>query len=189
MNINMPKISRYNTFYFLRYAHVRCVEGLFTNIQKQQNMLQISLLFQNLPNSRINNSRILRIRNAKFAGYCFYMNTNIQEDFRICISVPSCFKSSAFDSHQALLTRQFLRNCSHDGRIFANKSTRLLTVEQSERVDRRETKLDRLTVFRGLLQQGGVYCNYIIAKIMFILRFGTYSSFRWIKMEAVFSSS
>ena len=27
------------------------------------------------------------IENAKFSGYCFYMNTNIQGDFKICISV------------------------------------------------------------------------------------------------------
>ena len=34
-----------------------------------------------------NNSRILRIKNAKFSGYCFYMNTNIWGDFQICVSV------------------------------------------------------------------------------------------------------
>ena len=28
------------------------------------------------------------IQNAKFSGYYFYMNTNIQGDFQICISVP-----------------------------------------------------------------------------------------------------
>ena len=32
---NMLKISRKNTFYFLRYVHVRCVKSLFSNIQKQ----------------------------------------------------------------------------------------------------------------------------------------------------------
>ena len=40
----------------------------------------------NLQTSRANNSRIVRIRNAKFSGYCFYINTKIQRDF--CISVP-----------------------------------------------------------------------------------------------------
>ena len=35
-----------------------------------------------------NNSRILRIKNAKFSGCYFYMNTNIYGDFQICISVP-----------------------------------------------------------------------------------------------------
>ena len=37
---------------------------------------------------RANNSRILRIQNAKFSGYYFHMNTNIWRDFQICISVP-----------------------------------------------------------------------------------------------------
>ena len=32
---NMLKISHLNTFYFLRYAHVRYVKSLFTNIPKQ----------------------------------------------------------------------------------------------------------------------------------------------------------
>ena len=36
----------------------------------------------------MNNSRILRIQNVKFSGYYFYVNTNIQRDFEICISVP-----------------------------------------------------------------------------------------------------
>ena len=38
--------------------------------------------------SLINNLRILRIKNPKFSGYCFYMNTNIYWDFQICIGVP-----------------------------------------------------------------------------------------------------
>ena len=37
---------------------------------------------------RANNSRILRIKKAKFSGYCFCMNTNIKGDFQICIGVP-----------------------------------------------------------------------------------------------------
>ena len=37
---------------------------------------------------RVNNSRILRIQNAKFSGYYFYTNTGIWKDFQICISVP-----------------------------------------------------------------------------------------------------
>ena len=37
---------------------------------------------------RLNNCRILRIKNAKFLEYYFYMNTNIQGDFQICISIP-----------------------------------------------------------------------------------------------------
>ena len=34
---------------------------------------------------RVNNSRILRIRNAKCSGYCFHMNPNTQWNFQICI--------------------------------------------------------------------------------------------------------
>ena len=34
------------------------------------------------------NSTIPRIKNAKFSGHYFYMNTNIKADFQICISVP-----------------------------------------------------------------------------------------------------
>ena len=43
---------------------------------------------KNLETSWANNSRILRIKNAKFSRYCFYMNTNIWGHFQICISVP-----------------------------------------------------------------------------------------------------
>ena len=39
-----------NTFYFLRYAHVRYVKSLFTNIQKQNNIIEISLLFKKFTN-------------------------------------------------------------------------------------------------------------------------------------------
>ena len=42
----MSKMLHLNTFYFLRYAQVRYVKSLFTNIQKQWNMLKISLLFK-----------------------------------------------------------------------------------------------------------------------------------------------
>ena len=73
----------------MRYAHAKYVKSLFTNIQKQQNMLTISLYFlRNLQTSRANNLRILRIKNAKFSGYYFYKNTTIQGDFQIYISVP-----------------------------------------------------------------------------------------------------
>ena len=37
---------------------------------------------------RVNNSRILTIKNAKFSEYYVYMNLNIWENFQICISVP-----------------------------------------------------------------------------------------------------
>ena len=40
---------------------------------------------RNLQTARSNNSRIPRIKNAKFSWYCFSMNTKI---YGICISVP-----------------------------------------------------------------------------------------------------
>ena len=37
---------------------------------------------------RVNNSKILTIKNPKFSGYYFYTNLNVWGDFQICISVP-----------------------------------------------------------------------------------------------------
>ena len=52
-------------------------------------MLKNSLFLRNLQTSQENNSRILRMKDAKFSGHCcFYRNTNIYRDFQICISVP-----------------------------------------------------------------------------------------------------
>ena len=36
---------------------------------------------------RVKISGIIRIENAKFSGYCVYINVNIERDFQICISV------------------------------------------------------------------------------------------------------
>ena len=84
----MFKILDQNSLYFLKFEDTRCVKSLLTNIWKQYNLLKISLLFNKFTNFTANNSIILRIRNAKFSGYCFYMNTNIKRDFQICFSVP-----------------------------------------------------------------------------------------------------
>ena len=53
---------------------------------------RIAYFLRKMPTSRVNNSRALRIKNAKFSGYCFDMNTNILRDFQICISVPLTIK-------------------------------------------------------------------------------------------------
>ena len=52
-------------------------------------MLKIGLLFKKFTNFTGNNSRIYRIKNTKFLGYFFHINTNIHEDFQICISVSA----------------------------------------------------------------------------------------------------
>ena len=50
--------------------------------------MYITYFSGNLQTSRGNNWRILGIKKAKFAGYCFYMNTKTQEDSQIYISIP-----------------------------------------------------------------------------------------------------
>ena len=61
---------------------------------------KLAYLSRNLQTLRAINSRILRIKNAKFSGHCFYMNTNIQTNFQICISLPliNAFQSSLDNS-------------------------------------------------------------------------------------------
>ena len=49
-------------------------------------MLKSSLFFKKNTNFRVNNSSILTIKNVKFSGSYFYMNTNVWGDFQICIS-------------------------------------------------------------------------------------------------------
>ena len=51
-------------------------------------MLKRGLLSKKIQTSLANNSRIFRIKNVKYSGYYFYMNTNISRGFQICISVP-----------------------------------------------------------------------------------------------------
>ena len=46
----MPKVSHYNSIYFLSYAHLKYMICLFTNISKQQNMLKSSLLIKKKTN-------------------------------------------------------------------------------------------------------------------------------------------
>ena len=62
------------------------MKSLFTNIQKQHNKKKT---LKKLQTSRVNNPRILTIKKADVASvYYFYINTNIDGDFQICISVP-----------------------------------------------------------------------------------------------------
>ena len=63
-------------------------------------MLKISLFFlRKTQTLRVNNSRILMIKNAKFSGYYFYMNQNISRDFQICISVPLISETKIGDNN------------------------------------------------------------------------------------------
>ena len=80
----IAQISEYNIFHFLRYAHSRYAKYLFEDMRKQQNTLKSSLLCNKNANLLVCNSRILKIKNAKFLVCCFHMNTNIYGDFQIC---------------------------------------------------------------------------------------------------------
>ena len=73
----MLKIYIKTFVYFYGHAHLRYEKSLFTIIQERKNMLKISILIKKLQTSWANISRTLRIKNAKFLDYLFYMNTNI----------------------------------------------------------------------------------------------------------------
>ena len=84
-----------------------CLRALRNNSICQK----LAYFLRNFKTSRVNNSRILRIKNAKFSGYYFYMNANISWDFQICICVPVIFqklinytKSSSFHDAAAGLS-------------------------------------------------------------------------------------
>ena len=72
-------ISHYNTFYFLRYALLSYVKCLFINIQKQQDTLTLAYFLRNLQSLRVNNSRILMIKNDEIFGILFlYESKNLE---------------------------------------------------------------------------------------------------------------
>ena len=90
-------------------------------------MLKISLLFKKFTKFTENNSRILRIKNTKFSGYSFYMKTNIQGHFQICVSVP--LKQETQDIFTQRKEKRYfytkilkcfkreLRDCSYGGQL------------------------------------------------------------------------
>ena len=62
---------------------------IFLYVRVHKKMIARKFRILNPKNSsRANNSRILRIKNAKFSGHYFRTNANIQANFQICISVP-----------------------------------------------------------------------------------------------------
>ena len=71
-------------FYFLRYAHVRYVKSLLTNIQKQQNLSEISLLFQKSykPKARIAFSASWLSGNYKYL--CFFVYSESHSTSKPC---------------------------------------------------------------------------------------------------------
>ena len=49
---------------------------------------KLAYFLRNIRTSLVNNSRILRIKNAKCSGYYIYMSPNIYWNSQLCISVP-----------------------------------------------------------------------------------------------------
>ena len=58
------------------------VKSLFTNIQKKKNMLKIAYFLKNLQTSRVNNSRIFRIRLRNFQGIVCILTETYWEIFK-----------------------------------------------------------------------------------------------------------
>ena len=72
----------------------------------------------------MNNSRILRIQNAKFSGYHFYMNTNIWRDFQISISVPLiALKLDSVSINKGIASKFGTVKVSQDLNLIQNMST------------------------------------------------------------------
>ena len=75
-----------NTFVFIQ----KIVPCRLRNVLKRWNRIRqkVGYFLRKIQTLGANNSRLLRIQNAKFLGYYFYMNTNIWRVFKIYISVP-----------------------------------------------------------------------------------------------------
>ena len=74
----------------------------------------MAYFLRNLQTSQVNNSRILKIKNAKFSGNCFYINTSIYRDFQIGISVPLSNREYITSKriHDWDIIENFRYNCS-----------------------------------------------------------------------------
>ena len=62
-----------------------CLQTYRNNRMRQK----VAYFLRKIHTLPVNNSGILRIQNAKFSEYHFYMNADKWRDFQICISVPS----------------------------------------------------------------------------------------------------
>ena len=54
-----------------------CEKFIYNHSETIEYVKNFAYILRNLQTLRVNNSRILRIKNAKFLEYCFYMDTNI----------------------------------------------------------------------------------------------------------------
>ena len=105
--------------YFLRYTRVKYVKGLFTNIQKQMNMLKISLLFKKFANFTGQTTRkFLELSLRNFQGIIFIWTQTYWEIF-YCISIPLNWESSVCRSQIFRKASQEIRSRTCD---FINKT-------------------------------------------------------------------
>ena len=58
-------------------------------------MIKISNFLRKRQTSSVSISKILRFKNGKFSGYCFYMNPTIKWNFQIYHSVPLIVNKSS----------------------------------------------------------------------------------------------
>ena len=69
---NIPKFSHYNTVYFLSYT--RDISNVCLQTYRNNRIyykVAYKIQTSKIQTSLVNNSIILRIKNAKFLGYCF----------------------------------------------------------------------------------------------------------------------
>ena len=87
----MPKVLHYNSIYFVSMRIAPEIYEMFVYKHiETMNMLKSSHFSGKLQTSRVNNSRIRRIKNAKFSGYCFHVNPNAVR-FLKCLKFLSFF--------------------------------------------------------------------------------------------------
>ena len=93
------------------------------------NIFYCFCMFANiLQTLRVYNSRISKIRDAKLSGYCFYMNTNVWENFQTCISVPLSISPTNYNvSHKVSFDDLllYIRKKQHNVFYTANKITKI----------------------------------------------------------------
>ena len=58
-------------------ARDMCEKFVYKHSETKKYVKKLAYFLRNSQTSQVNNLRILRIKNAIFSGYCFYMNTNI----------------------------------------------------------------------------------------------------------------
>ena len=115
----------------MRYANVRYVKNLFRNIRNRKIREKLTYILRNLQTLTANNSRVLRIKKAKFSGYCFYMNANIQRDSEICINVMSVCYYNATYAFQSEFT---LYNCLNVKKILARNRRDIWSLSDKNRI-------------------------------------------------------